>query len=488
MRRLLTLALAASAALAQNATVPLRINSGGWSPDFTDSQGKVWLTDRYYTGGYNTYIPVTAPLGRFALYSTTRQQTTGDVVYRIPLANANYQVTLHFIENQYPNVGQRIFNVLAQGATVLPNFDIRANVAQFTPLVKPLASPVAVTNGILELIFRGVVGPAAVAGIEVEADNSTPVLSVSPASLTFSSFTGVNPATQTLSITNTGGGTLNWTTASNQSWLTVTPSGSAPGTATATVNVAGLAAGPYSANITVTAAGANGSPKTIPVSLTLTAPPVINAAPVSLTYTATQGGANPVAQVVNITNSGGGTLNWTAVSNQPWLTLTPSANSVSAAVSIAGLAPNTYNATITISAPGATNTPQTIPVSLTVNPAPPTINATPGSLSFTGVQGAANPAAQVINIANGGGGTLNWTAVSNQPWLTLTPSANSVSAAVSLTGLTPSIYNATITISASGATNTPQTIPVSLTVTAPSTIGASPASLTYTATQGGANP
>ncbi|MFN7919853.1 MAG: malectin domain-containing carbohydrate-binding protein [Bryobacteraceae bacterium] len=476
-------------ALAQNASVPLRINCGGWGSDFTDDAGKTWVVDRYYTGGYNTYSPVFPPLNRFALYSTMRQQTTGDVVYRIPLANANYQVTLHFIEMQYNSVGQRVFNVLAQGATALPNFDIRANAgALATPVVKPLPSAVAVTNGILELIFRGVVGPATIAGIEIEADNSTPVLSVSPASLTFASFAGVNPATQNLSITNTGGGTLNWTAVSSQPWLTVTPSGAAPGTATATVNVAGLAAGPYSASITVSSAGANGSPKTIPVSLTLTPPPVISAAPASLTYTATQGGANPVAQVVNITNTGGGTLNWTATSNQTWLTLTPSANSVSAAVSITGLAPNTYNATITISASGATNTPQTIPVSLTVNPAPPTINASPGSLTFSGVQGGANPVAQVVSITNSGGGTLNWTAVSNQPWLTLTPSANSVSAAVSLTGLTPSTYNATITISASGATNTPQTIPVTLTVTAPPTINAAPASLTFTGTQGGANP
>ncbi|MFN7923114.1 MAG: BACON domain-containing carbohydrate-binding protein, partial [Bryobacteraceae bacterium] len=306
----------------------------------------------------------------------------------------------------------------------------------------------------------------------------SPTINFSPSSLTF---TGVNPPAQTVNITNSGGGTLNWTATSNQPWLTLTPSANS---VSATVSTAGLAPNTYNATITIVAAGATNTPQTIPVTLTVPSP-TINFSPASLTFTGTQGGANPAAQVLSITNSGGGTLTWTASSNQPWLTLTPSANSVSAAVSLSGLTPNTYNATITITATGATNTPQTVAVTLTVSAAPPTINFSPSSLTFTGTQGGADPAAQLLSITNSGGGTLTWTATSNQPWLVLTPSANSVSAAVSLTGLAPNTYNATITIAATGATNTPQTVLVTLTVNAaPPTINLSPGSLTFT----GANP
>jgi Subtilase family/Viral BACON domain len=101
--------------------------------------------------------------------------------------------------------------------------------------------------------------------------------------------------------------------------------------------------------------------------------PTIGVSPSSLSYSATAGGANPAAQTVNISNIGGGTLNWTVTSNQPWLTpnntsgTAPSALGVS--VNIAGLAAGTYNGALSISGTGATNTPVSVPVTLTVNPA-----------------------------------------------------------------------------------------------------------------------
>ncbi len=100
--------------------------------------------------------------------------------------------------------------------------------------------------------------------------------------------------------------------------------------------------------------------------------PTISVNPTGMSFTGTAGGANPAAQTLNITNSGAGTLNWTATSNQTWLTLSaasgtaPSSPTVS--VNTAGLAAGTYNATITITAPGATNSPYSFPVTLNVNP------------------------------------------------------------------------------------------------------------------------
>ncbi|WP_394833303.1 S8 family serine peptidase [Pendulispora rubella] len=99
-----------------------------------------------------------------------------------------------------------------------------------------------------------------------------PTIGVSPSSLSFSGTVGgANPANQNVSITNTGGGTLNWSASDNATWLTVSPtSGTAPSTSGASVDIAGLAAGTYNGTITVAATGASNTPVNVPVTLTLT--------------------------------------------------------------------------------------------------------------------------------------------------------------------------------------------------------------------------
>jgi hypothetical protein len=96
---------------------------------------------------------------------------------------------------------------------------------------------------------------------------------VSPATLAFSAIQGQgNPAAKTLSLTNTGSGSLSVTTSDDAAWLTVSPAGaSAPATLTVTPSIAGLAPGTYTATVTVTATtpGATGSPKTVAVTLTV---------------------------------------------------------------------------------------------------------------------------------------------------------------------------------------------------------------------------
>lgn len=103
-----------------------------------------------------------------------------------------------------------------------------------------------------------------------------------------------------------------------------------------------------------------------------TAQPTIGVSPSSLSFTATAGGSNPANQTISITNTGGGTLNWTASDNAAWLTVNPASgiapSTLTASVNISGLSAGTHNATITITATGATNSPASVPVTLTVNP------------------------------------------------------------------------------------------------------------------------
>ncbi|MDX2031386.1 MAG: S8 family serine peptidase [Blastocatellia bacterium] len=105
------------------------------------------------------------------------------------------------------------------------------------------------------------------------APPTSPTIGVSPANLSFAATAGgANPANQTISIANTGAGTLNWTASDNAAWLTLAPtSGTAPSTLTASVNISGLAAGTYNGAITLTGTGATNTPVTIPVTLTVAA-------------------------------------------------------------------------------------------------------------------------------------------------------------------------------------------------------------------------
>jgi len=103
----------------------------------------------------------------------------------------------------------------------------------------------------------------------------------------------------------------------------------------------------------------------------------------------------------------------------------------------------------------------------------PTICFNPSILPFTATEGGPNPPSQTLNIWNCGGGTLNWSATDDAAWLSLNPTSGSstgetdpVTISVEMTGLGAGTYPASITISDQEATNSPQTVPVTLTVTA----------------------
>src|SRR5262249_26302555 len=94
-------------------------------------------------------------------------------------------------------------------------------------------------------------------------------------------------------------------------------------------------------------------------------------------------------------------------------------------------------------------------------------------LSFAGTQGGANPAARNVSVTNSGGSTLTFTAASDASWLSVSPASGTapqnLQISVSLTGLTPNTYTGHITVTgAAGVQNSPATVTVTLTVSAPS--------------------
>ena len=98
------------------------------------------------------------------------------------------------------------------------------------------------------------------------------VIHLNKTKLNFCGLGGIWTSSQPVIVSNSGGGTLVWTAASNQSWLTVAPaSGTGTGILIVSVNALGLAAGTYPGTITVSDANASNSPQTISVTLTVKA-------------------------------------------------------------------------------------------------------------------------------------------------------------------------------------------------------------------------
>jgi len=227
-----------------------------------------------------------------------------------------------------------------------------------------------------------------------------------------------------------------------------------------------------------------------PIYVVFEPPGAISLAPSALTFSAEEKKGNPPSKTIAVSNSGGGTLPEVTTSiaygsGADWLSVSRSGSgnnqSLDNSVNIAKLQPNTYAASVKVSAAGATNSPQSYTVSLTVTAKPepepkpdPTIALDPASLAFKAEQGSGNPPSRVIKVTNSGSKTLQTVSTTTNylggsGWLSVSRSGSgnsqSLDTSVDVAGLWPNTYTASVDVSAPGATNSPQSFTVSLTVT-----------------------
>jgi len=321
--------------------------------------------------------------------------------------------------------------------------------------------------------------------------NDYPHIALNPTTLSFNAIqNGSLPSDKTFSITNSGGGTLNWSVSENIDWLSVeSPLTGNSNSATKIVNITttDLAPDTYTGTITVSSTNADNSPRTLSVSYTVTeipASPHIALDPSTLSFTSIENGSLPSSKTFVITNSGGGTLNWSVSENIDWLSvespLTGNSNSATRTVNITttGLDPDTYIGTVTVSSTNADNSPRTLSVSYTVTETAvsPHIVLNPTTLSFNTIQNGSLPSNETFTITNNGGGTLNWSISENMDWLSiespLTGNSNSATKTVNITttDLNPDTYTGTITVNSTNADNSSQTVSVTYIVEIPEDI------------------
>jgi uncharacterized protein (TIGR01370 family) len=99
----------------------------------------------------------------------------------------------------------------------------------------------------------------------------SPEISLDKTELTFVAVIGgTTPASQTVTVHNSGEGTLNWSVSDDVAWLTCTPaSGTDDETITVSADVSFLYAGTHTAEITISDANASNSPQTVDVTFSI---------------------------------------------------------------------------------------------------------------------------------------------------------------------------------------------------------------------------
>jgi hypothetical protein len=300
----------------------------------------------------------------------------------------------------------------------------------------PLANTVSINAGSLpagaytgEIVITEFANPgrAMVIPVTLTVAGSGAFFADLPGQLSFSNKTnGATSTAQTIQVGNGGSGSLNWTlatsTADSDSWLTATPSsGTAPSTVTVGVNVSqlpggGAVPGEYIGQLVFQTAG---DWTTIPITVTVGAAAFSQLNPIS--FTMPFGGANALPQVLNVATIDNSTIRFSGsvatAKGGNWLSISPSGNgccftplAITVSVINANTLPaGTYTAEIIFTEFANPGRSMVVPVNLTIAGSGAFFDTLPGQMSFSLKTGAGTATSQVLQVRNGGSGTLNWT-------------------------------------------------------------------------------
>jgi uncharacterized protein (TIGR03437 family) len=338
-------------------------------------------------------------------------------------------------------------------------------------------------------------------------------ITLSPNPVTLSA--AVNGATvaQAVSVSYPTSGSITGTSTNGSGLTWYVTTSNLPGSISVYGNPTGLGAGTYNGSLTVTVTPTGGTAvsTTITVSFvvgsggTTTTPGTVT--PTSLTFAYQTGAAvnSTTLPGQNIVITGSGTYSVSAPtygSGQPggWLTTSPSGTyapgtiTVSVAPGALAASATPYTATLTVTtASGTAN----VSVNFLVASSPVLV-AYPGTLSMSYQAGGGIPSLSLYLNASDYS-AIPVTASTSTTWLSVTaPTQPNTSTLVTVSGnnvasLANGVYTGSVTVTASGAANSPVNIPVVLTVTGSTATGGgnltlSASSMTFNAIQNGSAP
>lgn len=156
-----------------NRTLPVRIVAGH-SP-YRDSNGNVWMPDRYFFGGRPSSFG--GDLSKIADGRLYEWHRFGHFHYVVPVATGGrYTVKLYFMEHWFGvqnggigGVGSRVFDVSCNGSMLLKGFDIFRE-AGSAPMVKTFPHIEPTPQGKIEIYFTPAVNYPSISAIEVRPE------------------------------------------------------------------------------------------------------------------------------------------------------------------------------------------------------------------------------------------------------------------------------------------------------------------------------
>jgi len=209
-----------------------------------------------------------------------------------------------------------------------------------------------------------------------------------------------------------------------------------------------LAPGTYTSSIVITPIALNGQPTTIPISLTVSASPLVEVSQTTLMFI----GPGTDQSNVKVTSTGNPvSFRASASSAGNWLSVSPSSASTPASLTVSAdsttLTEGSYNGPVVVAGP---NNTITVPVQLSVGP-PEGSQYVPPTVTFSVQTGGAAPPFQTVPLGDGattvaattnsGGNWLSASASSTPPWVAVI--------AVNSAGLKARVYTGTVTTSSS---------------------------------------
>jgi len=232
-----------------------------------------------------------------------------------------------------------------------------------------------------------------------------PRISPDRSSLTFNGyFGGPDPASQQVTINNTGGSTLLWTASKEggAGWLSVDPDSGTDGASVA-FRVTMMPVGTYTETVRFTDLEADPTFDDVAVTFVVEDPPVIQVSPARVSLSSYVGCLNPALAARLIETGGGMTLHGQAAADDGgagWLFVSPesgAAGQTSTVSAVVGsMAAGNYPGAVTISDQGGIAADVVVPVSFTVEAAP-IVAPFPTALGFS-VEAEVNPPAQTITV------------------------------------------------------------------------------------------
>ncbi|MGB5105458.1 MAG: FlgD immunoglobulin-like domain containing protein [Candidatus Zixiibacteriota bacterium] len=305
---------------------------------------------------------------------------------------------------------------------------------------------------------------------------TAPTLKITPGSVSVETQLGTPPPDDKyFMIENSGSGTVDWTITGKPNWLGLSQlSGAAPSAIDLIFYPDSLpGTGDYTANLSITSPQAVNSPQQFTVNLShSTDVPMISVDPDTVHFSFAANASTIATQELVIFNTGAGTIDWLIAADAIWVTIDTEDGFGDAVVNI-GIQPGIltkgeHYTTLSISDPNAYNSPKNLTVHASVTPPPPAICTSPLILNAISRSGIADFDTIDVIINNCGADGLNWTAVANQPWLSINPAnggdSTTAQVIVDATSLAAGEYTGQLTITSAQAGNSPFLLPITLNV------------------------